>query len=55
MRDYADVLLRLNRKLKQVHELVLKKDSEQAYLFSCDVTELAQELEDILQEMARFH
>jgi hypothetical protein len=46
-RDFAEVFLELNRRIKDLHNQVLKQDHVEAYLISCDVTELAQELEDI--------
>jgi len=52
MRDFAEVFLDLNRRLKDLHQNVLKQDNVNAYLVSCDVTELAQELEDVLQKNA---
>lgn len=52
MRDYAEVMLELNRAIKKVHEFSLKKQATEAYLLSCDVTDLAQELEDVLQNNA---
>jgi hypothetical protein len=52
MRDYAEVMLELNRAIKKVHEFCLKNQVTEAYLFSCDVVDLAQELEDVLQKDA---
>jgi hypothetical protein len=49
MRDFAEVYVQLHHRLKDLHHRVLRKDDVEAYLISCDVTELAQELEDILQ------
>jgi hypothetical protein len=49
MRDFSEVYLQLNRRLKDLHQRVLRRDDVEAYLISCDVTELAQELEDVLQ------
>jgi hypothetical protein len=52
MRDYADVLLELNRAIKKLHSAKLKQDHTEAYLIGCDVTDLSQELEDVLQKDA---
>lgn len=52
MRDFAEVFLELNRAIKKLHNVKLKQDDTQAYLISCDVTDLAQELEDVLQQDA---
>jgi hypothetical protein len=52
MRDFAEVMLELTRAVKNLHTAKLKRDHVQAYLISCDVTELAQELEDVLQKDA---
>jgi len=52
MRGFAEVFLDLTRTVKRVHELKLKNDHTEAYLLSCDVVDLAQELEDILQKDA---
>jgi len=52
MRDYAEVMLELNRAIKKVHEYSIKNHATEAYLVSCDVTDLAQELEDVLQKDA---
>jgi len=52
MRDFAEVMLELNRAIKKVHNAKLKQDHVQAYLISCDVSDLAQELEDVLQKDA---
>ena len=52
MRDFAEVMLELSRAVKKVHNAKLKQDHVQAYLISCDVSDLAQELEDVLQKDA---
>ena len=52
MRDFAEVMLELSRAIKKVHNAKLKQDHTQAYLIGCDVTDLAQELEDVLQRDA---
>ena len=52
MRGYAEIFLDLTRTIKQVHELKLKNHHTEAYLLSCDVVDLAQELEDVLQKDA---
>jgi len=52
MRGFAEVFLDITRIVKRVHELKLKNDHTEAYLLSCDVVDLAQELEDILQKDA---
>jgi hypothetical protein len=52
MRDYAEVMLELNRAIKKVHEFCLKNQATEAYLLSCDVVDYAQELEDTLQKDA---
>jgi len=51
-REFAEVYLQLNRRIKDLHHRVLNQEHVEAYLISCDVTELAQELEDILQRDA---
>lgn len=53
--EYADTYLELLRKVKQVHEKMLAKEYGDAYLVACDVTELAQDLEDITQRNANIH
>ena len=50
MRDFAEVYLELLKTTKKLHNFVLSQKNVEAYLTSCDVTELAQELEDILQD-----
>ena len=52
MREFAEVYLDLTRAIKRLHETKLKQDHVNAYLISCDVTDLAQELEDVLQRDA---
>jgi len=52
MRDYAEVMLELTKAIKNVHNAKLKQDHVQAYLISCKVSDLAIELEDVLQEDA---
>ena len=52
MRDYAEVMLELSQSIKKVHEFSLKNQATEAYLKSCDVVDLAQELEDVLQKDA---
>lgn len=52
MREFAEVYLELNRAIKRLHESKLKQDHVNAYLIGCDVTDLAQELEDVLQRDA---
>jgi hypothetical protein len=52
MKDYAEVYLNLVKAVKDVHKYALAKDHVNAYLRSCDATELAQELEDVMQSEA---
>lgn len=52
MRDYAEIFLQIHRRLKDLQHQKLKLQHTEAYLISCDVTELAQELEDVLQRDA---
>ena len=52
MREFAEVYLDLTRAIKRLHEDKLKQDHVNAYLISCDVTYLYQELEDVLQRDA---
>lgn len=52
MREFAEVYLDLNRAIKALHNAKLKQDHVNAYLIGCDVTDLAQELEDVLQRDA---
>lgn len=52
MNNFAEIYLQLNRRLKDLHQQILKRNDVEAYLISCDVTELAQELEDVLQKEA---
>ena len=52
MRDFAEVFLQINRRLKDLHQQVLKQNNTEAFLIACDVIELAQELEDVLQKDA---
>jgi hypothetical protein len=52
MREFAEVYLDLTRAIKKLHTAKLKQDHVNAYLISCDVTDFAQELEDVLQRDA---
>jgi hypothetical protein len=52
MREFAEVYLDLTRTIKALHTAKLKQDHVNAYLISCDVTDLSQELEDVLQKDA---
>ena len=52
MKDYSPKLLELNRLIKQFHNATLKSSWVRAYEISCDITEVAQELEDTAQEIA---
>lgn len=52
MNDFAELYLQLLHLTKKMHQCVLHKQNVDAYLTACDVTELAQELEDILQKEA---
>ena len=52
MREFAEIFLDLNRAIKKLHNAKLKQDHTQAYLISCDVTDLSMELEDVLQQDA---
>jgi hypothetical protein len=52
MNNFAEIYLQLNRRLKDLHQQILKRNDVEAYLISCDLTELAQELEDVLQKEA---
>lgn len=52
MREFDEIYLDLTRAIKQLHEVKLKQDHVNAYLISCDVTDLSQELEDVLQQNA---
>lgn len=52
MREFSEIYLQLNRRLKDLHQQILKRNGVEAYLISCDLTELAQELEDVLQKEA---
>ena len=52
MNNFAELYLQLLRLTKKMHQCVLHKQNVDAYLTACDVTELAQELEDILQKEA---
>lgn len=52
MREFAEVYLDLTRAIKKLHIAKLKQDHVNAYLISCDVTDFAQELEDVLQQDA---
>jgi len=52
MREFAEVYLDLTRAVKKLHTAKLKQDHVNAYLISCDVTDYAQELEDVLQRDA---
>ena len=52
MREFAEVYLDLTRTIKALHNAKLKQDHVNAYLISCDVTDLSQELEDVLQKDA---
>ena len=55
MREFAEVYLDLTRAIKRLHEPKLKQDHVNAYLISCDVTDLAQALEDVLQRDANIN
>lgn len=52
MNNFAELYLQLLNTTKKLHQCVLHKQTIDAYLTACDVTELAQELEDILQKEA---
>lgn len=52
MNNFAELYLQLLHLTKKMHQCVLHKQNVDAYLTACDVTELAQELEDILQREA---
>lgn len=52
MNDFAELYLQLLRMTKKMHQCVLHKQNTEAYLVACDVTELAQQLEDVLQKEA---
>ena len=52
MKDYSPKLLELNRLIKQFNNATLKSNWVRAYEISCDITETAQELEDVAQEVA---
>lgn len=52
MREFSEIYLQLLKTTKKVHQCVLHKKDVDAYLTSCDLTELAQELEDALQREA---
>lgn len=52
MKDYAEVYLNLVKAVKDVHQFALKRDYVNGYLRACDATELAQELEDVMQKNA---
>ena len=52
MNNFAELYLQLLRFTKNMHQAVLHKKDVDAYLISCDITELAQELEDLLQKQA---
>lgn len=52
MKDYSPKLLELNRLIKQFHNATLKSSWVRAYEIACDITEVAQELEDVAQEIA---
>lgn len=52
MIDYSDKLLEVKRLSKRYHDYTLKNNWTRAYEIACDLTEAAQELEDIAMEMA---
>jgi CO/xanthine dehydrogenase Mo-binding subunit len=52
MRDFAEVFLEMNRRMKDLHNAVMNSDHTTGYLISCDVTDLAQELETVLHKDA---
>lgn len=52
MNNFAELYLQLLRLTKNMHQCVLHKRDVDAYLTACDVTEVAQELEDLLQKQA---
>lgn len=52
MNDFAELYLQLLSTTKKLHQCVLHKQYTDAYLMACDVTEMAQQLEDVLQKEA---
>ena len=52
MNNFAELYLQLLQTTKKLHQCVLHKKDVDAYLTACDLTELAQELEDVLQKEA---
>ena len=53
MKDYSPKLLELNRLIKQFHNATLKSNWVRAYEIACDITEVAQEMEDVAQEIVK--
>jgi hypothetical protein len=53
MDDYAELLLAQMTIYKKMHDAFLNKDYMNAYFLTCDNTEIAQQLEDLSQTLAR--
>ena len=49
--DYASYIHDLKSRLRDYHDAVLKRKYDDAYLIACDITELAQSLEDWTQRI----
>lgn len=52
MTDYSTPYLALHRLIKDFHEATLKGQYQQAYEISVDITDVAQQLEDIAKGLA---
>jgi hypothetical protein len=53
MDDYAELLLAQMAIYKKMHDAFLKRKYMDAYFLSTDNTEIAQQLEDLSQDLAR--
>lgn len=52
MTDFSTPYLALNRLVRDFHNATLKGDYQQAYEISVDITDVAQQLEDIAKGLA---
>jgi len=53
MNDYSGYILKLKSIISDYHQALLKRNYTDAYMIACDITELAQEMEDLSQKMAQ--
>ena len=52
MKDFSPIYLELKQKIKEFHAETLKRNDMKAYALSIKITNIAQELEDVMQANA---